>query len=359
MKKNIALILAFVIFALLFALSGCSEKTETETEKGLDYYYYIYRNYERYPATLMKYNLETCEETPLCPDPLCMHDSMDCPFCGVSNCFVDGYNVYYIRTSDMPEFASDGVAYLTESVCVFDYKNNKARELCSFKSDNKSSSQCDVVYYDGYVYFYRQTPDPDVVEYTLWRVNANGGKEENMGLSLPTWGSLHYGDRMITSDINTIYTSDMHGGERKVLITLDKAGSITLWNCTAEGILTYTIDYGDVSELWEMDIGRGKSKKLHATTDGIIKDICCFDDYVYFTVIARKSSVDPNSAERAVDRYGNTAYKVTHNGKCTEHFTETDAVISNMKRCGDKIMVFTVRLGDDGKAIREKHPIEK
>lgn len=271
----------FLICSLLFFLSCRSvpeQKLSDNNTVETTYYFYLS------DGVLYKYNLLTGDSSAVCTDPVCSHDS-DCFFAEANYVCVHENTIFFSKSDTRTLSEENGLKYITESICSFDYASGKSLELCKIKSGTDSSLQGMIEYYDGYIYFYRQTPDPEVTEFSLYRVSASGGAPENMGVSVPGWHSAVYNDRLyFCDDVNTLYSTDLYGNNRTNEVILEKPGRIVLGRDTTDGCLYYSFIYADSSEIRKTDLTTKKNEKLYETSDGIIASLYRTDEALYFLI---------------------------------------------------------------------------
>lgn len=115
MKKYFALLTAII----LTLLSSCTEGNVSPSPVSQQYTdNYLYT---QIGGVLHRISTVTASVTPVCPDPLCEHADVSCPFFGVENIRMAGQYMYYLKGISMQG------GY--EKLCRFDMKSGKYEEL--------------------------------------------------------------------------------------------------------------------------------------------------------------------------------------------------------------------------------------
>ncbi|MBE6551956.1 MAG: hypothetical protein E7665_07460 [Ruminococcaceae bacterium] len=147
MKKIILLLLIFSLILSLFScttfptttpLSGETDTSEPEyTDESETGYLLVHIDkilYKLYP--------EEAVMVPLCPDPLCKHNTQSCPFFQVDvNVRFIGEKMYYLRRGDALGFYSN--------ICVFDLETGEMEILY----EPKKNTVADLYATDNYLFF--------------------------------------------------------------------------------------------------------------------------------------------------------------------------------------------------------------
>ncbi|MBE6552317.1 MAG: hypothetical protein E7665_09315 [Ruminococcaceae bacterium] len=147
MKKIILLLLIFSLILSLFSctttpettpLSGETDTSEPEyTDESETGYLLVHIDkilYKLYP--------EEAVMVPLCPDPLCKHNTNSCPFFQVDvNVRFIGEKMYYLRRGDAIGFYS--------SICSFDFEKGEMEVLY----EPKKNTVADLYATEGYLFF--------------------------------------------------------------------------------------------------------------------------------------------------------------------------------------------------------------
>lgn len=332
----------YIIFLIccLLLFSACNSSTEqTMLENNtVETTYYFYLD----AGVLYKYNLLTGDTSTVCTDPVCPHDN-ECFFAEVNYVCSHENTIFFSRSDTRTLTVENGMNYITESICSFDYASGKSSELCKIKSGTDSALQGMLEFYDGYIYFYRQTPDPEVTEFSLYRVLATGGNPEDMGLSVPMWHGAHYNDRLFFFDnVNTLYSTDIYGENKSNEVVLQAPGRIVLSRDTTNGCLYYSILYSNSNEIWKIDLTSGKTEKLYETSTGIISSLYKTDDALYFLIAGEEIQYGQTSDGRILrDPYAGKIYMIDlKSKKCETIYDNPDTHISYLRKSGNNIIVF-------------------
>lgn len=336
-----------VIILLLLLLTSCNvsnEQTVSDTPTVESIYYFFLDS-----ETLYKYNLQTGDVSRVCTDPNCLHDS-NCFFSGVNYVCAYQNTIYFSRTDFQTITEKNGLSYITESICSFDYSTGKSVQLCKFQSGTNSSLQGMLEYYDGYIYFYRSTPDPDVMEYTLYRVSTSGGNPENMGISVPMWHGSHYNDRLFFFDnVDTLYSTDIYGNNRVDEVILTSPGRIILERDTSNGYLYYSILYNNSHEIWRKNLTSQKHEMLFSTDSGIVSSMYSTSSAVYFLIAGDEITYGKTSYGMPLtDPYSGKIYKLDLNSKKSEIvYDDINTHILYLRKSINNIIVFYEEVMDN------------
>jgi hypothetical protein len=238
-KKVLCGILAgiLIFFNLISCDSGQTSATDgtepVETEIGPEYDLYVYRMEEgaigwNQPGIPFKVNLVSGRTTPVCTDPLCMHDTEECPFYECNGCSVDGEILFYRRgmlTRD--ENGNTG----TEKLCACHVAEGKTRILREYADSLIFLGvRRDMLYY--YTAEWGMEESDFVCTYRLHRADGKSGSVED--LSLPgTYRTV--GGYIDTRDYPRILTFDEDG---------------IWWTKTAEDLTTAIFRSGLDGENW-------------------------------------------------------------------------------------------------------------
>lgn len=130
-------ILIFCILSILL-LSSCNKNIDLNN----NYFYQVC--YNNGNIIFLKYNIITGSATPVCNDPLCSHDSDECPFYGISYDFaIDGQYIYYTK-----EMIGKNNTY-KYSLIKYDMLNDSINIL--YESNDMLSQ---LFIFDDYLYFW-------------------------------------------------------------------------------------------------------------------------------------------------------------------------------------------------------------
>lgn len=332
----------FVILcsSLLFTSCVGQQKQSIPTNNTVESMYYFYLT----SGILYKYNMITGETSTVCTDPVCKHDS-DCFFSNVNYVLAHENTIFFTRSDTRTiTTTNDGLSFITESICSFDYASGKRKELCNLKSGVDSAVQGMLEFYEEYIYFYRQTPDPKVIEYSLYRVPSDGGDVEDMGLSAPMWHGAHYNNRLFFFDnIDTLYSTDIYGENRFEERVLEESGRIVIMRDTSDGYLYYSVIYDNLNEVWRMDIESNEHQKLYETDFGVVSSLYRVDEKLYFLIAGEEIEYGTtNEGRRLTDPYSGKVYSIDLEKDILKViYDEPDSHILYLRKCGNAIIVFT------------------
>ena len=151
-----------------------------------DGYIFFNNNYNRdiynFPEnrTMMKYNVSTNNLTSVCQDPLCFHNTIDCPFYAMYRTMYvfDGkiaYTQLYSATDSSSGFSMNGKAML------YNIKNNSNMIRKTFETDSYSEYM-NILPVDNYVLYYENMYNEDLDEWVdgIYKWNTDDNSIELM-----------------------------------------------------------------------------------------------------------------------------------------------------------------------------------
>ena len=153
-----------------------------ESKTGPEYDRYVFRMEDgaigwNQPGIPYKVNLVSGRTTYACTDPLCMHDTEECPFYACSGCAIDGEILFYRRSIPSPN--ENGA--LTESLCTCHAAEGKTRVLReSADSLIFLGARDDMLYY--YTAEWERDEDDPACTYRLHRADGKTGSVEDLPL---------------------------------------------------------------------------------------------------------------------------------------------------------------------------------
>lgn len=146
------------------SLASCfNENTPGIDSSYNDNYVYVDTN-----GTLYKINPMTAYATPVCPDPLCMHNDRSCYFYGMSGGDVEflGQYIYYLKDGKVWEYYT--------KLCRFDLKSGTYEVLYEVEEGSIS----DMYASERYVYFNYVNLNEGKYEYYVYRYDVKEKKAE-------------------------------------------------------------------------------------------------------------------------------------------------------------------------------------
>ena len=168
MKKTlISLFLLLSMIFTSFSLTSCSDKKQPPE---IDNSYTDNYIYTKQGGVLYKINPTTAYATPVCPDPLCMHNDKSCYFYGMSEGDVKilGQYIYYMRDSKLWEYH--------KTLCRFNLESGAYEVL--YQAEEGSIT--DMFASERYVYFNYVTLNEGKYEYYIYRYDIAAKKSERL-----------------------------------------------------------------------------------------------------------------------------------------------------------------------------------
>jgi len=286
MKRNIVFSLfAALLSALLLVSCGPTSpeigaqtgdgQTETTTEpevytdlpidqyvmmaQPISYYkngLYLFSGYvstmisEENTAKMIRYSLDTGNTVYVCPDPLCMHNTEDCPFTGRIDLFFIRENVIYYDRKYM--VYKNGSMHMYWQYCTYDLENMKFSMLAEKEPQSSSGSTNKQLLTEKYWYYYDMAYDEETQtgKWVIERLNLKNGKIEQIGNK--------DGKKL---EVN----SDSIFAEQFLFILNDR-----IYFTDTQSIYSTTLDLED--------------KKVHIHGDFLSKDIYTDGTYIYYAV---------------------------------------------------------------------------
>lgn len=274
MKKClISLILLILLLAAPATLGSCARgELPQVNEDYADSYLYTVLS-----GVLYKLDTVTAVATPVCPDPLCLHNDKTCCFFGVGNSDIQfvGQYIYYMRDGRVFEYYT--------KLCRFDLEKGKYEVL--FEPDEGSMTE---MYVTGrYVFFNHVILNSEKqYEYYIYRYDMGTGRATCLSEQLQSAQSAYAADeaRIFWSDISTgtYYstsldydsrsdsdrTADANDGSGEYRYTLERSGFDTEY-------------YADLLRLTRISIADGEELV-------IFDDIACYPVIYHGKIIYTK-----------------------------------------------------------------------
>ncbi len=170
------LFLLLIVGAMLFALPSCGgQNNEPDGKMYTDNYVYtMWKPSDTSAHTLYRIDVLSATGTPVCPDPLCGHDTNECPFYSINTegSGIAGSGIYYLRGSVPMKYC--------RQVCRFDLESGKLAILY----ENSAATIARLFVFDDYVYFLELVGDgKESPTYTfhLMRYSIRDGKTTDLG----------------------------------------------------------------------------------------------------------------------------------------------------------------------------------
>lgn len=133
------LFLILTVGSILFTLLSCnSRNNEPDRNNYTDNYVYaMWKTPDTSVSTLYRINVLHATGAPVCPDPLCAHNTSDCPFYGIdiAGSGIVGSSIYYLRDSVPMKYC--------RQMCRFNLDSGKLEIL----HENNAATIAKVFYY--------------------------------------------------------------------------------------------------------------------------------------------------------------------------------------------------------------------
>jgi hypothetical protein len=178
-------------------------------------------------STLMRYNVSTGNITSICPDPLCKHDSPDCPLYGLIGAFIISKNIIYFNCRyNYLVRKSDGAPDYYKKFCGFvsyDIENNKRTVLEEYEDTIISGRPFDIFIYN-YHYYYRNIYDEKSNNYKITICRRNLITNEVIMLDdislqdVTTIMLFTLNNRIYFSDGCSIFSTNYDGNDYQTLL---------------------------------------------------------------------------------------------------------------------------------------------
>ncbi len=313
MKRFIIILLFLAV--LLVSCNTTHRETDVVDQKENPYTKdYIYT---LFGGTLYKINVQSGNASPMCPDPLCSHDSDNCPFYTVSETgdgivFTEQY-AYYLCGQSNPGGFSNGNNQLRR----FDMKNGSYKVL--YRADNGTLTN--MIFGDNYVFMNLQTINDGKHGYQILRYHLKTDKAVSLTKE-PTSDCprpLEYNDeRVIWENADgTLFSTDIdYQNKKEETDYYDSTHS----NGNYQYKLSYTGEYADnkypgnsmsIHELSYINIQTNEEKVLFKTsfTPIIYHDSIIYCKYspIYIGEIKGDES-DTGSSYPQYDSFGGKIY---------------------------------------------------
>jgi len=313
MKKIIAFL--FMSISVLYMLVSCNQDTTLHShENDQDLPHAAVSSYDKFvyrleyteigpnnPGMPLKVNLHSGKTTTACIDPLCMHDSEDCPFYACMGCMIDGEIIFFQHGQLLR--GENGYTG-TEKLCTYHVATGEVHSIAEYTDSIIFLDVFeDILYY--YTAEWEEMGDTLVCTYHLHRADGKTGKITALTLPETYTSAKGYTDNrdypnILTIDGETIYwykySADMHAD----FYTSDMdAGN---WTKLEEGVKTFANVYhngygysiGTELEMIDPEIGAKK------------------DNFIYsYYLVRKKLGAKTAEEERIADNMGSSNFIAT------------------------------------------------
>ena len=200
---------------LLLALLSCGrQKSDPDRKPYTDNYVYtMWKTPDASVSTLYRINVINAAGTPVCPDPLCGHDTNECPFFSINTTGsgIVGSSIYYLRGSVPMKYC--------RQVCRFNLESGKLEILY----ENNAATIARLFVFEDYIYFLELTDDgkdSPIYAFRLMRYGirdrktvdlGNTGAQKNVDIYDCVGGRLYWED---AGDAETYFSTDIDGKNR-------------------------------------------------------------------------------------------------------------------------------------------------
>ena len=304
MKRGILL-----LFVLVLTVAGCASTKQPTAETYDMASLFIFRSADGQPIAdgvnhPVKINPVTGAVTSVCVDPLCSHDSADCPLYGIQSAMVSGSRMYYVAGS-LSVAQKTGERSGHCEVRAYDMTNGTVKKLAqSEDAILLLGAYRDAVYYaaavyedetDGFRYALFRADDRKTTELPLAHEYRSVSASMNTG-DLPSIYTFD-GDRILWyapgENGYEFYSTDLAG---KILEVFDAANPYMMNGTYADGYAYYSMmgeNRGNLSseadvmrwaytrEIWRSPLDGGDAELLADNAAAWI----IAGDTVYYTVL--------------------------------------------------------------------------
>ncbi len=264
------------------------------------------------PTDFFKMNLQTGNITSVCPDPLCRHDSLDCPIYGIGSVvFLSPagelyfLSQYFYDDGDDSRFSMRFVKYNAEK--------NKSAVLEDFQGS--STVFYEEIYTETYRFYHGMFYNASREEYipTIMRMNLSDGKAEPLTELVSTDELLFaVNNRLYLSDAKTLYSVDFDGKNR-----INHFDSYVGDECYTNGEYAY---YKSNSEICRCPLSGGDEERLGITPYSGTRYMLT-ENYIYYisgdAVTLGKAQI-PGYASDTVTLEGGEFWRCRHDGSENE-----------------------------------------
>jgi len=211
-------------------------------------------------SILMRLNVKTGNITSVCADPLCQHDSSDCPFYGVNTFWIltpDG-NIRYFRNyieSIKDAYGVTAGVVINVSFCTFDTRASQMTVNEEF-DPNEGWSGGNEFYSGDYRFYQSSRYDEETDSYVSSNLRMDmTTNKKTVVTENPDTMLFIIGERLYLTDSAVIYSVDFDGGDRVDCVT----GRFARRQILTDGEYVY---YKADGELCRMSLSGGDEEPL-------------------------------------------------------------------------------------------------
>ena len=287
------------------------------------------------PSQFIRYSLETGNTVFVCPDPLCMHDTEDCPFTGRINVFfIRDNKIYYDRRI---HFYKNREPQSFLQYCCYDLKTMNLTVMAEKDPRTSNGKTTKQLLYKDYWYFYDLAYDleAETSRWVIQRLNLKKGKIEQVGnkdgekinengINVFAEQFLFIlNDRIYFTDTQSIYSTTLDLEDKKVHI---KGSFISNQIYTDGTYIYYAVPEWDtenptneyVLHLYRMDLkGKNVLDLEIRTLTGLWM---LTDNYIYYQTPHRLLIPNENPIQQDKAFRTDAFYRCAHDGSGKEQF---------------------------------------
>jgi len=287
------------------------------------------------PSQFIRYSLETGNTVFVCPDPLCMHDTEDCPFTGRINVFfIRDNKIYYDRRI---HFYKNREPQSFLQYCCYDLKTMNLTVMAEKDPRTSNGKTTKQLLYKDYWYFYDLAYDleAETSRWVIQRLNLKKGKIEQVGnkdgekinengINVFAEQFLFIlNDRIYFTDTQSIYSTTLDLEDKKVHIHGDFLSNEIFTDGT---YIYYAVPEWDteypaneyVLHLYRMDLDGSNVLDLEIRT--LTGHWMLTDHYIYYQTPHRLLIPNKNPMLQDTVFRTDTFYRCAHDGSGKEQF---------------------------------------
>ena len=178
-------------------------------------------------GVFFRLNVKTGLRTDVCTDPLCTHDTENCPFYGLWTYFIDGDTVWF--TAETKNYDSSATRRKSKKcICTYDIRTQKRTLIYEIPDDGTGYHLLGI--FDGYLYYVRSqyrenvTAAKSEADYIRYYCRCEpkkigNSKQEEIILTLKNEKQGDYSDVYYMTETEVFLRA---AGEEKILIRADR-----------------------------------------------------------------------------------------------------------------------------------------
>ncbi len=282
--------------------------------------------------TLKRINPETGNVTDVCPDPLCAHNTTDCPFYGLDSLpvgFADG-KIFYRRSWITGVDGEANIVNFYTADVVYDTVSGKLTELVNL--DGVRGGIVSELYTDTHRYWYVwqwDKDDPDTGAYYLTRVAYDSLKTETLAeISFDEARFVGWADdTLYFTDGRVLYATNKQFANRRDIAE----ANLRYGSCFFGEDSVYYIDDDDCVFRIALSTGETTDLGIRAGT------LAVTENYLYYTspeeVVLGKARIHGYTASEVIVT-GEHIYRCARDGSGSEKIFTFDGDLSTTRLLG-------------------------